>query len=227
MALLPSKKTTVPVAELGATLAVKVRASPTRDGFAPAVKVTLTLVLGLLTVCTSAGLTEGLSLLSPVYRAVMECVPRLRSAVLNEAVPLLKGMLPEIVAPPSRNWIEPLPVAGVSVAVNTRLSPKVEGLEPVLNVTARLLAEVRSSTGLFRGFCRTMGQSLLVATKGEWASSMVTAPGDTVKPESPYATAMSVEPSWLKSTMMAAASEFGSKFLTPVSAQVLKTLPSL
>ena len=97
----------------------------------------------------------------------MEWVPRPRSAVLNEAEPLLKGMLPEIVAPPSRNWIEPFPVAGVSVAVNTRLSPKVEGLEPVLNVTARLLGEVRSSTGLFRGFCRTMGQSLLVAAKGE------------------------------------------------------------
>src|SRR6478752_7570219 len=141
----------------------------------------------------------------------MECVPRPRSAVLNEAVPLLKGMLPEIVAPPSRNWIEPLPAAGVSLAVNTRLSPKVEGLEPVLNVTARLLAEVRRSTGLFREFCRTMGQSLLVATKEAWASSMVTAPGDPVDPESPYATEMSVEPSWLKSPIVAAASKFGSK----------------
>ena len=66
MALLPSKKTTVPVAELGVTFAVKVRASPTRDGFAPVVKATLTLVLGLLTVCVSAGLTEEFSLLSPV-----------------------------------------------------------------------------------------------------------------------------------------------------------------
>ena len=66
MALLPSKKTTVPVAELGVTFAVKVRASPTKDGFAPVVKATLTLVLGLLTVCVSAGLTEEFSLLSPV-----------------------------------------------------------------------------------------------------------------------------------------------------------------
>src|SRR6476646_11966628 len=66
--LFPSKKTTVPVAELGVTFAVKVRASPTRDGFTPAVKATLTLVFGLLTVCTRAGLTEELSLLSPVYR---------------------------------------------------------------------------------------------------------------------------------------------------------------
>ena len=165
--MLPSKKTTVPVAEVGVRFAVKVRVSPTRDGFVPAVKTTLTLVLGLLTVCTSAGLVEELSLLSPVYRAVMECVPKPRSAVLKEAVPLLKEMLPEIGVVPSMNWTAPFPVAGVRVAVNTRLSPKVDGLEPVLNVTARLLAEVRRSTGLFRGFCRTMGQSLLAATKGE------------------------------------------------------------
>lgn len=66
MELLPSKKTTVPVAELGVTFAVKVRASPTSDGFAPVVKATVTLVLGLLTVCVNAGLTEELSLLSPV-----------------------------------------------------------------------------------------------------------------------------------------------------------------
>ena len=66
MGVLPSKKTTVPVAELGVRFAVKVRVSPTRDGFVPAVKARLTLVLGLLTVCTSTGLTEEFSLLSPV-----------------------------------------------------------------------------------------------------------------------------------------------------------------
>jgi len=66
MALLPSKKTTVPLAEVGVTFAVKVRASPTRDGFAPVVKATLMLVLGLLIVCVSGELTEELSLLSPV-----------------------------------------------------------------------------------------------------------------------------------------------------------------
>ncbi len=69
------KETTVPVAELGVTFAAKVRASPTRDGFVPTAKATLTLVLGLLTVWASAGLTEELNLLFPVYRAVMECVP--------------------------------------------------------------------------------------------------------------------------------------------------------
>ena len=97
----------------------------------------------------------------------MEWVPKPRSAVLNEAEPLLKEMLPDIGVVPSINWTAPLPVVGVSVAVNIRLSPKVDGLEPMLNVTARLLADVRRSTGLFRGFCRTMGQSLLAATKGE------------------------------------------------------------
>jgi len=65
MAVGPSKNTTVPVAAEGATVAVKVRESPARAGLAPAVKLTLTLLLPL-TLWTSAGLRDGLCWLSPV-----------------------------------------------------------------------------------------------------------------------------------------------------------------
>lgn len=66
IAIPPSKKTTVPVAELGATVAVKVRESPIRDGLAPAVRAKPRLVFGLFTVWPSAGLTDAPSLLSPL-----------------------------------------------------------------------------------------------------------------------------------------------------------------
>jgi hypothetical protein len=49
MAVPLSKKTTLPVADAGATFAVKVRESPTRAGFVPAVRVRATLALALVT----------------------------------------------------------------------------------------------------------------------------------------------------------------------------------
>lgn len=106
---------------------------------------------------------------------MIECVPSARSDVLREAVPPLRGMLPEIGVPPSRNWTAPLP-GGVTVAANTSALPITDGLAPELKVTARLEGEVLRSTGLFRGFWRTIGQSSLPGTKGECVSRMVTAP---------------------------------------------------
>lgn len=126
----------------------------------------------------------------------MECVPSPSAAVLNEAEPLLKGMLPEIGVVPSMNCTAPLPVLGVSVAVNTRLSPRTDGFAPFVNVTTRVLAEVRRSTGLLRGFWNVMGQSLLEVLKGACVSRIVSSPG--VLPElteRPYARAISVVPS--------------------------------
>ena len=86
--------------------------------------------------------------------------------MLKEALPLLNWMPPDNGDPPSRNCTEPFPV-GVRVAVKTKVSPIAEGLGPELKVIARLDGEVRRSTGLFREFCRTIGQSLLAARKGE------------------------------------------------------------
>ena len=66
MAVAPSKNVTLPVAEAGATLAVKVSDVPTVAGFVPAVRFKLTLALALATVCTNAALVDAASLLSPV-----------------------------------------------------------------------------------------------------------------------------------------------------------------
>lgn len=66
MGVLPSKNITVPVAALGVTLAVKVRESPTREGFVPAASVTATLVLAFTTFWVKAALVEAVSRLLPV-----------------------------------------------------------------------------------------------------------------------------------------------------------------
>ncbi len=66
MAVSPSKKITLPVAEAGVTLAVKVSAVPEAAGFEPAVRLTLMTALGLATVCISMGLVDAANLLSPV-----------------------------------------------------------------------------------------------------------------------------------------------------------------
>src|SRR5262249_13602886 len=49
ISVVPSKKTTVPVAVGGATVAVKVRESPTRAGLVPAVRATAMLLFPLIT----------------------------------------------------------------------------------------------------------------------------------------------------------------------------------
>ena len=114
----------------------------------------------------------------------MEWLPSARALVANEAELLVSWMAPEIGVLPSKNWTAPVPVFGVTVAVKTRLSPIVDGFDPEVRATVKVLADWRSSTGLLRAFCRTIGQSLLAATKGECMSSIVTAPGNTFGAES-------------------------------------------
>ena len=193
----PSKNVTVPVDEFGATFAAKVRESPATDGLFPAVKLTVTLALAFSTVCTSAGLADGLNWLFPVYRTLMECGPSPSAVVLNDADPLFTGMLPEIGVSPSMNCTAPLAVPGVTLAVKTSVSPSTEGLAPLLNATATLLFEVRNSTAVSRGFWNMNGQSFFEASYGACVFSTVTMPGIDVPspPESWYATAMSVVPS--------------------------------
>src|SRR5690349_9996016 len=106
----------------------------------------------------------------------MEWLPSARVEVVNEALPLLKGMLAEIGAPASRNCTEPLP-AGVTVAVKTRVSPSTEGLAPEAKLTVRLEGEVRRSTGLFREFWKFMGQSICAGLNAACVSRIVTRPG--------------------------------------------------
>lgn len=126
----------------------------------------------------------------------MLCVPSASAEVVNEAEPLLRAMLPETGASPSRNCTEPVPVFGVSVAVNVRLSPATDGFVPAVRVTPRLLPTVRRSTELLRGFWKFIGQSIFAASNGTCVSRIVRRPGLLPEfPDSGYARAMSVVPS--------------------------------
>src|ERR1700744_5522298 len=113
----------------------------------------------------------------------MLCVPSAKPEVVNEAEPLLTAIAPEIGVFPSRNWTEPIPVTGVSVAVNVTLQPTADGLAPAVKETARLLVAVRKRTGLLRSFFCMNGQSLFAGLKGICVSNTVTMPGIVDPPE--------------------------------------------
>jgi hypothetical protein len=66
------------------------------------------------------------SVASPLYDAVMECVPCVRAEVLNKAEPLASVAVPRTVAP-SRNCTVPVAVAGVTAAVNVTAAPANDG----------------------------------------------------------------------------------------------------
>src|SRR5262249_47626966 len=84
MATAPSKNVTVPVVDDGGTLAVKVKGAPNTEGFVPAVRNRL---IGLLTVCDNAGDVAPLKVESPLYWAVIECVPTDNVVVVKLAEP--------------------------------------------------------------------------------------------------------------------------------------------
>ena len=74
MATLPSKKTTVPVADAGATEAVKVNEFPKTEGLLPELnaRVTTGVGFGEFTVCCNGAEIPALNAASPLYCAVME-----------------------------------------------------------------------------------------------------------------------------------------------------------
>jgi len=141
MATVPSKKTTVPVAEAGATLAVKVSASPKTEGFAPALKTRLTTGVGLGEFTVSSNGADELALkpASPLYWAVIECVPIDRPEMVKLAEPPMSGNSPEITFGPSKNVTAPVAEVGLTVAVKVSESPKIEGLDPAVRFTLTLV----------------------------------------------------------------------------------------
>lgn len=141
IATVPSKKTTVPVAEAGATLAVKVSVLPNTDGFVPALKTRLTTGVGFgeLTVCRNGADELALKAPSPLYWAVMECVPMERPEMVMLAEPFASGNSPEMTFEPSKNVTVPVAEPGATVAVKVSESPKIEGLDPALKLTLTLV----------------------------------------------------------------------------------------
>lgn len=141
IATLPSRKTIVPVAEAGATLATKVSASPNTEGFAPALNPTATTGVGFgeFTVSSSGEDEPALKPASPLYSAVIECVPMDRPEMVKLTEPPARGNSPEMAFGPSKNVTVPVAEAGDTVAVKVSESPKIAGFEPAVRLTPTLV----------------------------------------------------------------------------------------
>ncbi len=141
MATGPSKKVTVPVADDGTTLAVNVNETPYTEGLVPEARtmVTEALALGVLMVSVSAGEVALLNVSSPLYCAVIECVPADKVAIVKLAEPDTMGTLPEIAVAPSKNTTLPVAEPGVTFAANVKESPMSAGFVPAVKVTLTLL----------------------------------------------------------------------------------------
>jgi len=117
----PSSKVTVPVGNVPSavvTVAVKVTAAPHSDGLAD--EATEVLLEAWFTNCASGAEVLLLKLVSPLYAAVMDCVPTASVEVVNLALPLIIVAVPSVEAPFLNVTVplggEVVPV-GVTVAV--------------------------------------------------------------------------------------------------------------
>ena len=119
----PSLNVTVPVGVpevAGFTVAVKVTAWPAADGFTE--ETTEVVEAAWFTTCDSAGEVLGAKLVSPLYTAVMECVPTVSVEVVNVADPPLSVPVPSV-AVPFLNVTVPVGVPEVAVTVAVNVTP--------------------------------------------------------------------------------------------------------
>jgi len=137
---LPSKKVTVPVADAGATPAVKVSAAPNTEGLAPVLKTTVVaeFAFGLLMVWVRAVDTAASKVASPLYCAMMEWVPIASVEIVKLADPDERDIAPEMGVPPSMNVTVPVAEAGEMFAVKVSESPLREGFVPVVSAIPTL-----------------------------------------------------------------------------------------
>lgn len=152
----PSKNVTLPVADAGAMVAVNVRDVPNGDGFAPALsaRVTEEFAFGLLTACTNAAETDPSNVASPLYCAVIECVPIGSEEVVILAEPADNGKFPLIAIPLSRNTMVPVAELGATVAAKVSESPAMDGFVPAVKLMLTVvfpLTTVCMSSGLTEG----------------------------------------------------------------------------
>ena len=92
-----------------------------------------------LTTCESAALTEARLVggASPLYWAVMLCVPCARLSVVHVACRAAStgcALQPEIPAAPSMKATVPVGLVSLTVAVNVTLAPTVDGLSELTTV---------------------------------------------------------------------------------------------
>ena len=118
----PSLNCTVPVGfpEPGATAeteAVKLTDWPKLDGFSDEMMVVL--LLALLTVCVGNEPVLPVKFVSPLYTAVMLCVPTLNDEVVNVAEPLLSATGDPRLPAPSLNCTVPVGVPEPGASADT------------------------------------------------------------------------------------------------------------
>ena len=128
----PSLNCTVPVAEAGVTVALKVTDCPSVDGFCD--EVTAAVVGSCEILCDSAGEVLGASFVSPMYAAVIVCVPTANEETDKDAFPPAIGAVPSAVVP-SANCTVPVAVIGVTVAVKGTACPIVAGFSAEVTCT--------------------------------------------------------------------------------------------
>lgn len=119
----------MPEAKVDDTVAVNVTDAPKVDGLSDEASVVV--VEAVFTTCEIALEVLPLKLVSPLYTAVIECVPPVRFAVLKVACPLLSVPVPSDWLP-SMNVTIPVAVFGTTVAVNVTDVPNVEGFGDAL-----------------------------------------------------------------------------------------------
>ena len=114
------------------TVAVKVTGSPLLDGLE--LDVNVVVVLALFTVCASTEEVLPAWPASPLYCAVMECVPATRLEVEKVATPLpFSAELPRDVEPSMKVTLPVAPENGLTVAVNITCCPNADGLNDDVN----------------------------------------------------------------------------------------------
>ena len=127
----PSTNWTVPVGLLPVTVAVKVTYWPTVAGLRDAT--TAVVVAAKTTSLRTAEVLVGLEL-SPLYTAVMKCVPGVNVDVVRVATPAARVTREPRLAAPSMNWTVPVGLFPVTVAVNCTGWPTITGFTDVAKV---------------------------------------------------------------------------------------------
>src|SRR5437867_709622 len=147
----PSVKLTLPVGPNPVTVAVKVTFAPATDGLAELDSAVV--LVALLTACDKVVLVEPLLVASPLYTALMLCVPTLRLLVAQVAVRILPepvsaaAVQPAIEVAPSLKFTVPVGALPLTVAVKVTLVPAVEGVNelPIAVVLVSLLTVCESA----------------------------------------------------------------------------------
>ena len=111
-------------------MAVNVAAPPSVIGFALLTKLVVVLTF---TVCVNTADVDAALFASPLYTAVIGCVPAASAAVENDAVPPERVAVFNTVVP-SKNWTVPVAAAGLTAALNVTDAPAIDGFDDDVTV---------------------------------------------------------------------------------------------